>query len=431
MRWNVRAWDRILATDGGRLAHRNALISVARQNSKTTAMEALVGWWCTDGTTDVFKDPQTVAWLSHDLKLTEQAFVAIARMLDTRVVASSYSFGRQRLRFDTGSELVVQSNTAGAGHGLSLDLCIIDEAWRVKPEVVNHGIRPAMRARPTPLLVMTSTAGDYDSTLLRQWREQAMTETETGAAPTLAFLEWSPPPGADINQPKWWAWANPCLGTTLTPQTLLSEYQGPDRNAFLRGSLNVWVAAAESWLPPGQWEACKHPRFPDLAGGVVVVEMSQGGDRFVALRAENRSGVVYVTPLAVTTTADALWDACSAVYGEIDRLAVGITLDRFLPPEMARKRVLVGIRELARSVPMARAMIAAGQIAHPGSPILDEHVARAVASMQAGLSTAHSSGPIELARCLVWAAQLVARPAAPRRPAVAAARERKQVAGRR
>jgi HNH endonuclease len=420
MRWNTTAWDLLLATDAGRLLNRQGLISVARQNSKTTAMEALAGWWCTDGTA-TFGGPQTVGWLSHDLKLTEQVFIFLSRLLEDRIVSKSFSFGRQRLHFDTGSTLIAQSNTTGAGHGWSFDCCIVDEAWRVKPEAINHGIIPAMRARPQPLLVMASTAGDWDSVLLRQWRERALTVIETGETSSMAFCEWSPPPGVDVNVARWWSWANPCLGTTVTRDTLLAEYQGPDRSAFLRGSLNVWVAAAESWLPPGQWEKCHAARFPELSGGVVAAEVSQAGDRYVAVHAASHNGVVYVQPLVVTEYQDRFWSAIDAVYGDIDRLAITPTLEWSLPAELARKRVIVGIRELATAVPTVRSMIAAGQIAHPGSQLFDEHVARAVATSKAGLSTAHSSGQIELARCLVWAAVLAARPALRRRPALATA----------
>jgi hypothetical protein len=426
MAWNRTAWRLLLATVKGRLAHRQGLISVARQNSKTTAMEALAAWWCLDGP-DVFAfdgrpQPQTVGWLSHDLKLTEQVFVLLSRLLEDRISAKSFSFGRQRLQFDTGSTLVAQSNTNSAGHGWSFDMCVVDEAWKVKPEAINHGIIPAMRARPQPLLVMASTAGDFDSTLLRQWRERALTVIETGETSSMAFAEWSPPTGADVNVPKWWAYPNPCLGTTVSAETLLAEYNGPDRSAFLRGSLNVWVSTAESWLPPGQWEKCRHPNPPPLSAGVVAAEVSQAGDRYVAVRAQSINGVVHVAPLAVTEYEDVLWGELDAVYGSLDRLAITPTLEWHLPPGMARKRVVVGINELRRQVPLIRSMIAAGQVAHPGSELLDEHVGRAVATSNAGLSTAHSAGQIELARCLVWAVALASRPTGPRRPAVATAK---------
>ncbi len=201
---------------------------------------------------------------------------------------------------------------------------------------------------------------------------------------------------------------------------MLAESHGP-RNTFLRASLNQWVASSESWLPAGQWDACRIKIVPDPIGGVVAAEVSQGGDRFVALRAWTRNGVVFVSPVVVTESEDALWTALEAVYGDVDQLAITPTLEPHLPPSVARKATTVGLRELARYVPLVRSMIAAGHVAHGTSELLDEHVARAVATRQAGLSTAHSSGAIELARCLVWAVAMASRPSTSKRPAVAVA----------
>ncbi len=90
-------------------------------------------------------------WLSHDLRLSERSFSFLAQLLDA------------------------------------------DEAGRLKPEAINDGIIPSMRARPSPLLVMTSTAGDDDSVLLRDWRERRLDAIDSGTASSLCFLEWSMP----------------------------------------------------------------------------------------------------------------------------------------------------------------------------------------------------------------------------------------------
>jgi hypothetical protein len=418
MAWNRVAWDRVLTLDHGRLVHRQALISVARQNSKTTWAQGLAGWWLTELADRA--GPQTVLWLSHDLRLSERSFTFLHRILEPRVIYRTFSFGRQRMLLDNGSELAVASNTASAGHGFSVDLAIADESWRLKPECIDDGVIPSMRARPSPLLVMTSTAGDESSTLLRDWRERGLAAIEQGDPTSLCFLEWSMPAGADPYDARLWSWPNPCLGSTLSRDTLRAESHGP-RSTFLRASLNQWVSSADSWLPAGQWDACRVTTWPDPAAGVVAAEVAQGGDRFYAVRAWTLNGIVYAAPHIVTESEDELWAALEAVYGQVDQLAITPTLQLHLPTAMNRRTVLVGLRELARHVPLVRSMIAAGQVAHTPSQLLDEHVGRAVATRQAGLSTAHSSGSIELARCLVWAVAMASRPATTKRPAIAVA----------
>jgi len=429
MAWNRIALEAVTATRRGRLVHRQALVSTARQNSKTQGVgHGLVGWWLTDLADRI--GPQTVLWLAHDLRLSDRSFAFLARLLEHRITYKSHSFGRQRFELDNGSEFALTSNTAGAGHGFSVDLCVADESWKIKPAALDDGIIPAMRARPNPLLVMLSTAGDETSELLRAWRERGLTAIEHAASDpvrdtpdrsgSLCFLEWSMPPNCDPMDPTWWGHPNPALGVTLTAETLADESQGP-RNAFLRAGLNVWCSSAETWLAAGIWDRTAR-RAVEPAGGVVACEVSMAGDRFNAVRAFQHNGVTHASVLISTEDESEFWGAVEAVYGDVDTVAITPTLEMHAPGAMARKLRTVGLRELARWVPLVRAMVNAGQVAHAPSALLDEHVARAVPTRTAGLSTAHSTGEISLARCLVWAVAMASRPSASRKPALGVAR---------
>jgi hypothetical protein len=73
----------------------------------------------------------------------------------------------------------------------------------------------------------------------------------------------------------------------------------------------------------------------------------------------------------------------------------------------------VGYGELLRYTPAVKNMIEEKVLRHTGEQMLAEHVQRAVAVRSQGsmaLSSQRSPGPIELARCMVWAAALTARP---------------------
>jgi hypothetical protein len=69
MPWQQRVLDGQLLFDGdGDFLHRMSMVSTARQNGKTVALTALVGWWLTEmpkhrGT------PQTVLSTAHRLDL--------------------------------------------------------------------------------------------------------------------------------------------------------------------------------------------------------------------------------------------------------------------------------------------------------------------------------------------------------------------------
>ena len=65
---------------------------------------------------DNIAQASTAIWNAR-AKLAKQAFELLDRVLEPRVVYRTYSFGRQQLELDNCSTLVVQSNSAGAGHG--------------------------------------------------------------------------------------------------------------------------------------------------------------------------------------------------------------------------------------------------------------------------------------------------------------------------
>jgi hypothetical protein len=95
------------------------------------------------------------------------------------------------------------------------------------------------------------------------------------------------------------------------------------------------------------------------------------------------------------------------------QIAITPTLDTNCPTDLQRRRVLVGYQEITRWTSMARNLINEGRVAHTGETMLAEHVGRAVAVRTPGsiaLSSTKSSGPIELARCLVWCIGMSSKP---------------------
>jgi hypothetical protein len=97
------------------------------------------------------------------------------------------------------------------------------------------------------------------------------------------------------------------------------------------------------------------------------------------------------------------------------------SIDAICPPNLERRRVIVGYAELGKLTPVVRDLINQGRLLHTGETMLAEHVQRAVAVKTQNtlvLSSQRSPGPIELARCMVWAAGMVARPAQSGRPMI-------------
>jgi hypothetical protein len=199
-----------------------------------------------------------------------------------------------------------------------------------------------------------------------------------------------------------------------------AEAKAPNRNAFLRGSVNIWTASATGWLEAGMWESCRTDvELPD--GGVLSIEASTEESRYVGVRAV-RAG----TKTVVTVAFDV--DSMAGMWAEVERLmvamptlrlAIGQSLEIHCPPKFDRRKVTVGYRELLKWTLAVRSMIVESRLQHTGELLLAEHVERAVMIKHQGsvaLSSTRSPGPIELARCMVWAAALESRPSTAGKP---------------
>jgi phage terminase large subunit-like protein len=136
------------------------------------------------------------------------------------------------------------------------------------------------------MLFMTSTSGDESSTEIQKWREQGLRAIDEKTQRVIIFLPNTAHRQYDLDPMTVDAWllANPAIGHTLTVKVLEAEAEQPNRNAFLRSSVNLWTASANGWLQPGVWENLKTD-LPMPAGGVLAIEQSQDECRFVGVRA--------------------------------------------------------------------------------------------------------------------------------------------------
>jgi hypothetical protein len=75
------------------------------------------------------------------------------------------SYGRYQATMPDGSKWWVKALKPNQGHGMSIDLVIVDELFDVNPESVEGGLLPAQRARKNPLACFFSTAGTEESVL--------------------------------------------------------------------------------------------------------------------------------------------------------------------------------------------------------------------------------------------------------------------------
>jgi len=418
--WQVRALAGQLQCDeSGNLVFREALISTARQNGKSVALQALIGWAVTEYAEHLGRAVHVLS-TANQLDRAEAIHTSLApALVEYWGGKNSQVVGRKSVtRLPHGSTWNIRAATARL-HGGSYDLIVVDELWNIPAMVIDEALRPSMIARPAPLLSCWSTAGDATSEAMIRMRERGVSEIDQGDTPTLYFAEWSLPPGVSADDERYWGYANPSLGHTITVQALRAAKLN---ESFARAHLNQWITARGAWLDPGEWGRQKvdHP-FP--AGGVLAIDSSIDSARYVGVRAAQLDGRVMVSVEFVCDTEQELWAHVARVMADRNiTLAVTPSLIIHVPVDLQRRATTVGYRELTRYTGLVRSMIKEGRVVHDGNEQLAEHIERAVLVKSQNtvvLSSQKSPGPIEIARCTVWAVSLVSRPVSNQRPVMA------------
>jgi hypothetical protein len=410
MDWQRHVLNGQLCHDGsGNLQFREALVSTARQQGKSVALQALIGWWITDLAVMRGK-PQAVLSVANKLDRAEAIFGFIAPILvDKFGGKAANAMGRKSIKMPDGSTWEVRAATPNL-HGGSYDLIVIDELWNISAAVVDEALRPSQIARTNPLLSMWSTAGDESSAAMIQFREQAISEIDNGSTGNVYFAEYSMAPGSDPRLETNWVMANPAMNQTVTVEALRAVSK---KDSFLRAHLNMWVSARGAWLQPGVWDKQK----TDIAmppGGVLAVDTDLTDGRYVGVRSSVFESKAHVCVEFMVDTEDQMWEEVERVMADTaTRLVITPALHLHLPTSLERRSSVIGYGELLKYSGLIQKMIVEGKVRHRGELALAEHVNRAVLTKTGGgvvLSSQKSPGPIELCRCMAWAIAESSRP---------------------
>ena len=430
--WQLEALEGALeVTPDGKFAHPTAIVSTSRQNGKTTMLSALVGWLLTE-LPKIWARPVSILSTAHELALAVELFDDLSEQLELWEEAGlakvTWAYGRNKVVMADKSSWVVKAAT-GKKHGGTYDVIIGDELWALSEAAIFGALKPSQIAVPSPLMLLTSTAGDESSRAFIRLREQAVAQIDRAEPGAMFYAEWSLPPGVDPLTPEgeaYWGYANPSLGRTITVEGLRDAASAPDKNAFMRAHMNVWVSAAGSWMNPGDWEQARTEQTCPT-GGWLVVDSSVDDSKYVGVRAGKTDEGVVVTVDFVADNLSQMWRAItdSMAADPSLQLAVTPTLDLHTP-EGLRKRVSTwGYAELLKYTALVRNLIREGTLTHTGEELLAEHVNRAVLVRAQGavvISSQKSPGPIELARCMVVAAAFTSKPGGKGRPMMGSAR---------
>ena len=377
---------------GRRLAAGVTGTMVGRQSGKTTAVACDVATRCLAPDIPELAElvghtigPQHVAFTAQDRigalgRWYEHVEMIMASELREYVRNVARKNGEECMWFRNGSFYKVVTPSKTGARGLSLDVCVIDEALAHPSELLS-AIRPTMAQRDGARvsfgaqLIIVSNAGDDDAELLNDQRElgrRAAAEDDRARA----WLEWSCADDADVLDPATWAATLPTLdqpdGISSAFLELEAETIGTD--TFAREYLCRTVAAeAHRVIPPDVWD--ESPRGALTQGAVSILAVDCTPDR--ASSAVVAAGLQPpLTVVQLVEQRDGTEWLSAYVPMVARRLRVPVMLDAYGPaapliPGLRAEGVEV-IEARSREVVDAAAAfvdaVMAGQIAHPHDP---------------------------------------------------------------
>jgi len=313
--------------------------------------------------------------------------------------------------------------------GYSVDLGIFDEVRTQRDDETYAALKPTTSARPDPLILEISSAGDERSVLLRGLWERGRRIID-GAEPAEGFgMTWYAAGDDDApDDPRAWRKSSPAMAEgRMSEATIRDELRALTPSTFRRERLNLWADAADEWLPPGVWarQAGGIPAeadggrvvlgietAPDWQRATITVAIVPGDDAptFVGIAAELIAPAgSTVAPGELLEAADRMareWHPALVVWSRSASVAKHLSswaVDRDVPSLELTPGDMRSASELFRSELIGR------RLEHSDDPVLGVQARRARPSGALGagswyFSVRESRGAIEALRAAVWAA---------------------------
>lgn len=276
--WQRLAFRRSLEVDdAGHLVWPSVVETTPRRAGKSVRLRSMALWRLHQA--QRLGETQLVMFTAKDMQVAKEVLRPAMAWADGQGYKVLRGAGTDAIEHPDGSRWLMRGQDSVYGYDVCLGM--VDEAWSVRPGVVDDGLEPALLERVQPQLVLTSTAHRRATALMRGRMAAAL--ADEGDA---LLLRWSAPAGAEVGDPVAWRAASPhwsegraeLLGRAL--RRIAAGQADPDPlepdpvEAFRSQYLNHWAEArpgSAEWLPRDQVEACGSltgPVGPGLAGAM-------------------------------------------------------------------------------------------------------------------------------------------------------------------
>ena len=247
----------------GRLAYREVRVTVPRQSGKTALMLPLMVYRCLGA----FGQRQRIVYTAQDRNKARKKFIhEHVDMLNNSQLRGmfkpNFSHGEEHIYWHaTGSTHGIDASKDTSGHGDTLDIGVIDEAFARPDSVVEQALLPAMATRSSAQLWVISTAGTARSKYLRGKVDDGRARVSAGQTRGIAYFEWSAPDDIDMDDESLWPSFMPALGHTIDIEAVRAarDSMASEVGKFARAYGNVWddKRTVVAIIPADAWDRCE------------------------------------------------------------------------------------------------------------------------------------------------------------------------------
>ena len=268
MPWQKYVCDIALEVDPltGFLVYRECTLTVPRQSGKTALLlgvmvhRAIAMISEKERTQRILYSAQTriaarAKWEDEHLKILKKS----RYRHDFR---PRLAIGQEAILWNNGSSHGITSNKETSGHGETLDLGVVDEAFAQEDNRMEQAFDPAMITRDQPQIWINSTAGTRKSTFLREKVNAGREAAEAGVIKDTCYIEWSAPNEADPESHETWAQCMPALGHTISIAAIEASKRKLKLADFRRAYLNQWGDEF-----PDEWLVISEAKWKGRADG--------------------------------------------------------------------------------------------------------------------------------------------------------------------
>lgn len=284
MPWQQEVLDTALEVENGQFVYREVIITVPRQSGKTTSVLSLIL------ARALMRERQNIIYTAQSRadarkKWSEDWLPVLELSPFSEHFTTRKANGDEALIFQNGSRQGLVAGTKKSGHGSTLDLAIVDEAFAQADSRLEQALKPAMITRntlphPGAQLWVVSTAGTMAmSPYLWGKVERGREIAASGLNSAVAYFEWSAGEDEDpADEETWWR-CMPALGRTATIEAVRADFMSMDLHEFMRAYLNMWTTISlDPAIPVADWVALADPQM-DTTGLPVTLAIDVTPDR--------------------------------------------------------------------------------------------------------------------------------------------------------